>query len=577
MSSPSHLVDGRLSSRATMYSRWLDGRYTPLARQHLASTFDVPYSRSDLRAETPRADEPKPAATEIPPCSPMESSTDKQLNPAPLPVRLDPQACFTLIVGQVASLFDAAQAPQADEAALASEATPLQPATAADPTAWSTRRKWVFTLLVGFTMFNGSFASTAPNGAGVHMVQQFGLSNEEMVFIATSFVGGCVAGPIIWAPLSEIHGRRLVFLISTLLYSLTNIGCALAPTKSVLFTCRFLAGICASSAFSNAAAVITDLFAPPDRSGPMIVASLAPLLGPCFGPLFGAGVSLNLRWPFVFWLLGAIGLALEAVLFCVPETYAPVIAARTKPKETVPAHVTSWRQKTRTFFLVNLGRPINMMCREPIVMCATFYLSFFFALMYIFFASWPLIFGPPGIYRLDAIHTGITFLPMGVGGALAAVWLAMCDRPRIRARRPANGPVPEAKLIPTFLVAPLVAAGLLWAGWLSRASVPYQVTMLAGIPIGAAMVLCFQGWIGFLGDCYRLYSSSAIAATVIGRSISGATIPLCTHRLHEKLGGIAILYTVLAGLVVLTIPMPFLVFRFGAKLRARSMYKPGRG
>ncbi|GAC97775.1 multidrug transporter [Pseudozyma hubeiensis SY62] len=91
------------------------------------------------------------------------------------------------------------------------------------------------------------------------------------------------------------------------------------------------------------------------------------------------------------------------------------------------------------------------------------------------------------------------------------------------------------------------------------------------------MVLVFQGWIGYLGDCYRLYASSAIAATVIGRSLSGATIPLCTHQLHEKLGGMAYLYTMLAGLVLLTTPIPFVVLRYGERLRARSMYKPAAG
>ncbi|KAJ1021693.1 hypothetical protein NDA16_003829 [Ustilago loliicola] len=229
-------------------------------------------------------------------------------------------------------------------------------------------------------MFNGSFASTAPNGSGLRMVQQFGLSSEEMVFIATSFVGGCVAGPVMWAPLSEIYGRRIIFLTTMLCYAISNIGCALAPSKSVLFGCRFVAGVFASSAFSNAAAVITDLFLPVDRAKPMIVASLAPLLGPCFGPLFGAGVSSKLRWPFVFWLLGAIGLVLEAVLFFVPETYAPVIAKKSKPQEVVVSKA-AWRQKARNFIIVNLGRPLNMMVREPIVMCANFYLSFFFALM----------------------------------------------------------------------------------------------------------------------------------------------------------------------------------------------------
>ncbi|SPO31186.1 related to TPO3 - Polyamine transport protein [Ustilago trichophora] len=492
---------------------------------------------------------------------------------------MDPQICFATIVRQVATLFDATQSRAAtpDHVAI-NEATPLKSATTIDPASWSTRRKWFYTFLVGLTMFNGSFASTAPNGAGTHMVKQFGLSNEEMVFIATSFVGGCVAGPLLWAPLSEIYGRRVVFLSSTLFYTLTNIGCALAPTKSILFSCRFLAGAFASSAFSNAAALITDLFPPADRARPMIVASLAPLLGPCFGPLFGAVISLNLRWPFVFWLLGAIGLLLEAALFCVPETYVPVIAARSNPKEALQPRAT-WRQRARTFVVINLGRPLNMMCREPIVMCANFYLSFFFALI------WPLIFGPPGIYRLDSVHTGFTFLPMGFGGAIAAALLPLCEKYYSNRCKAAGGPVPEARLLPTFFVAPLVAVGLLWAGWLGRPTVPYQLPMLAGIPIGAAMVLVFQGWIGYLGDCYRWYSSSAsllyftapqIAATVIGRSLSGATIPLCTHRLHEKLGGIGYLYTMLAGLVILTMPLPYLVFRFGERLRSSSMYKPGR-
>lgn len=271
---------------------------------------------------------------------------------------LDAQTCFAIVMGQVASVFEAAQA-RADTSRVAqNEATPLQAPTTVEPKPWSNARRWLYTVFVGLTMFNGSFASTAPNGAGTYMVQQYDLSNEEMVFIATSFVGGCVAGPILWAPLSEIYGRRIVFLTSNLLYTITNIGCALAPSKTVLFSCRFLAGAFASSAFSNAAAVITDLFAPVDRARPMIVASLAPLLGPCFGPLFGSVVSLKLRWPFVFWILGAIGLLLEMMLFLVPETYMPVITRRDKCTESVHSSVTR-REHIRNFFVLNLGRPVS--------------------------------------------------------------------------------------------------------------------------------------------------------------------------------------------------------------------------
>ncbi|SNX86730.1 related to TPO3 - Polyamine transport protein [Melanopsichium pennsylvanicum] len=510
-----------------------------------------------------------------PPTFSVSSRANDGVTTRPYTINMQIQACFTLVVAQFASLLDKSRSRSESQNAATNYATPSQALAACDPTAWSSRRKWIYTILVGLTMFNGSFASTAPNGAGIRIVHQYGLSNEELVFVAASFVGGCVAGPLFWAPLSEIYGRRIVTLTSTLLYALSNIGCALAPNKATLFSCRMLAGAFASSAFSNAAAVITDLFPPADRAKPMIVASLAPLLGPCFGPLFGAVISRSLGWPFVFWLLGAIGLILEAALFCLPETYLPVISARYGPKESIASTHPYWKQKVRTFLIINLGRPINMMFREPIVICATFYLSFFFALMYVFFASWPLIFGPPGIYKLDSVHTSITFLPMGLGGAIAAALLPLCERYYVFKCRSAGGPVPEARLLPTFFVAPLVATGLLWAGWLGRPSVPYEFPMLAGIPIGAAMVLVFQGWIGYLGDCYRLYSSSAIAATVIGRSMSGATIPLSTHRLHEKLGGIQYLYTMLAGLVILTIPVPYLVFRYGDRLRSRSLYKTG--
>lgn len=416
------------SSQRNRYSHWLQDVCTPLPRPVFTSL--PPFSRATLdssyRRETIQrmAREPNDAdifvvSTDTQPRQNPTSGSDisspahrengpnsKTAEEPPQSNRMDTSACFQIIVNQVTQLAHTSQIrTETPDSTLPNELTPLQHPNTIDPTTWPIHHKWIYTILVGLTMFNGSFASTAPNGSGPHMVQQFGLSNEEMVFIATSFVGGCVAGPIVWAPLSEIYGRRITFLTSMLFYTITNIGCALAPTKAVLFACRFVDGVFASSAFSNAAALITDLFSPVDRAKPMIVASLAPLLGPCFGPLFGAGVSSKLRWPFVFWLLGAIGLVLQVVLFFLPETYAPVIARRCKPKEAVVAKV-SWRTKARNFVVLNLGRPVslhqqtlswvleltsnlrifvndqlNMMLREPIVMCANFYLSFFFALM----------------------------------------------------------------------------------------------------------------------------------------------------------------------------------------------------
>lgn len=52
-----------------------------------------------------------------------------------------------------------------------------------------------------------------------------------------------------------------------------------------------------------------------------------------------------------------------------------------------------------------------------------------------------------------------------------------------------------------------------------------------------------------------------IAATVIARSLAGATLPLATHTLVDALGGIRWLYTLLGALSLLLTPIPFIFYR----------------
>jgi MFS family permease len=44
----------------------------------------------------------------------------------------------------------------------------------------------------------------------------------------TTYVLGFAFGPLVWAPLSEVRGRRLVYLISWFVFTVFQIPCALA-------------------------------------------------------------------------------------------------------------------------------------------------------------------------------------------------------------------------------------------------------------------------------------------------------------------------------------------------------------
>ena len=64
--------------------------------------------------------------------------------------------------------------------------------------------------------------------------------------------------PLCLAPLSELHGRRIVYLCSFTLFTIINVGCALSPGIIALSILRILSGICGSAGPTLGGASIGD-------------------------------------------------------------------------------------------------------------------------------------------------------------------------------------------------------------------------------------------------------------------------------------------------------------------------------
>lgn len=79
-----------------------------------------------------------------------------------------------------------------------------------DPKNWSKGYKWYCTMIIAFTCFVVAFASsviTADIGAAA---TEFGASTEVTLLSVSLFVVGFGIGPMAFAPLSEIVGRRVI-------------------------------------------------------------------------------------------------------------------------------------------------------------------------------------------------------------------------------------------------------------------------------------------------------------------------------------------------------------------------------
>lgn len=78
------------------------------------------------------------------------------------------------------------------------------------------------------------------------IAERFNVSTEVSSFITSIFLAGYIAGPMIWAPLSEMIGRRPVFIVSMAGFVLFQLGDALGQNIGTILVTRFLAGVFAA-------------------------------------------------------------------------------------------------------------------------------------------------------------------------------------------------------------------------------------------------------------------------------------------------------------------------------------------
>jgi len=138
-------------------------------------------------------------------------------------------------------------------------------------------------------------------------------------------------------------------------------------------------------------------------------------------------------------------------------------------------------------------------------------------------------------------------------------------------KRDEEGNIPPESMMSVLCVAAiLVPIGELWFAWTCYpTSIHWAIPIAAGIPFGCGNGAVFIYAGNYLAYSYGIYSASAMAGNAFIRSIMGGTLPLAGPSMYRTLGpnwaG-----TLLGLLEVLIIPIPFLFYRYGHKIRERS-------
>lgn len=443
-----------------------------------------------------------------------------------------------------------------------------------------------------------SFASSVYTSGANDVAEKFGVSHTAALLGLSLFLWALGLGAIIAAPVSEYYGRRIVYLTTVPVFGLFILGSGLAQTFATLLACRFLAGFFGSAVVSVGGGTNADIW-PPKLAGlvyPFYFVS--PFLGPAFGmarsmtipfhnyrsrmltfsgPVIGGYLSEAKGFRWLEWVI--LFMVAFNYLYALPqfETYKKTILQKRErlekqSQETQPRTTKSALPSSALVQRIVL-KPFKMLFVESIVLFMTIYMAFNFAVFYSFFAAFPYIFG--GHYHFTSGQQGLTFISIALGcvlGFLAVVYIDRRTYPALEAKYGVGMVPPEHRLYGAMAGCALNPASLFWFGWCADAGVFWASPVVAAVPFAVGNIMIYSSGALYIMNSYgSLHGASALSANSLLRYAAGGAFPLFTVQMFSSMG-IGWASSLLGFVSVALVPVPWVLYKYGHRIRAHSQY-----
>lgn len=466
------------------------------------------------------------------------------------------------------------------------------------PFKWSRTPKNTCLILSCAATWAAAYSAGSYSIAAGPLTAEFKVSDEAFQTGVTIWCIGFAVSPMCLAPLSELSGRRPVFLFSGFMFFVALIGCAVTDSFAGMLVARFFVGAGASTFATMVGGVVSDVWHAEDRNTPMATYSASALAGTGFGPFLSGFFVNRTSWRWVFWhQVIWLGLIMSAIVVLFKETRGSVLLSRKAKKindyldqvqkESLGEQIQQGEKAQRTspsasiryvvaadasrkslahLLYLSLTTPFKLLVTEPVVFFFSLWAAFAWACLYMTLNVLPLVFSTNHNFVTD--QQGAVFASLIIG-TLLALALSITQETITKRRFPKLLQAPEGRLYFACLEAALLPIGLFWFGWSSFSSIPWIVPCLG---IGCAMMGIFTIYLAvfnYLADVYHRYASSALACQSFCRNILAGIFPLFSQTMFRKLGfpGAS---SLLGGIAALLTIVPWVLVFKGESIRARS-------
>lgn len=214
--------------------------------------------------------------------------------------------------------------------------------------------RWVITLATMTAIIALSIDMSLP--AQPVLVRTFGIAEETAQLTLSTFMIGFAVAQLFVGYLSDAFGRRRVLTAGLVLFTLSAIGCAIAPNIETLLVFRTLQGIGGSAAPVVARAMIRDT-QPAAQAARLLSTMLATLaIAPMIAPFIGGLLLDVLEWHAIFAFLAIVGVVQLVI------AHTSLVETLPVEKRSVPS-ASGLVRNYREFFSTRAALlPLAVMC-----------------------------------------------------------------------------------------------------------------------------------------------------------------------------------------------------------------------
>ena len=230
-----------------------------------------------------------------------------------------------------------------------------------------TAPSWRLTVLLAALTAFGPMSLDLYLPAFPQIASDFETTTGEVQLTFSAALLGLGVGQVLWGPLSDRYGRRRPMMVGVVVFVVSSVAIALAPSLPVMVALRAVQALGGSAGIVIARAVLRDLLSGRELARALGTVLLVFMLAPVLAPMLGWLMLAWGGWQAMFLLLAGFGMVCLAGVVAMDETL---------PVERRPRHGVAGALRTFATILRSseFGRPATVSALGSVALFA--YISF---------------------------------------------------------------------------------------------------------------------------------------------------------------------------------------------------------